>query len=115
MRRSYATLSLTALYRSGGLLVALVVKYTDNLVLCCICMSAASRSHRPQVKGYATSVSILLSGGVSFFLFGSNLSLPFLCGAATVMISVLNYVDPGDTPPGPPISPAASGTPASSV
>lgn len=59
----------------GGLVVAAVVKHADNVL-----------------KGFATSISIILSTLLSFYLFDNfNPSANFYCGATIVMISILIY------------------------
>ncbi|KAG2181719.1 hypothetical protein INT44_008534 [Umbelopsis vinacea] len=58
----------------GGLLVAIVVKYADNIL-----------------KGFATSLSIIISGVISFYLFNFQPSLQFIVGAMIVMISSYLY------------------------
>ncbi|XP_061187664.1 UDP-N-acetylglucosamine transporter-like [Saccostrea echinata] len=58
----------------GGLLVAVVVKYADNIL-----------------KGFATSAAIILSCIASIYLFDFRLSLPFTTGAFLVIISVYIY------------------------
>ena len=59
---------------AGGLLVAVVVKYADNIL-----------------KGFATSVSIILSSVLSVYLFDVSLSLVFLLGALLVSLAVVVY------------------------
>ncbi|KAI9007026.1 nucleotide-sugar transporter-domain-containing protein [Phycomyces nitens] len=58
----------------GGLLVAIVVKYADNIL-----------------KGFATSLSIIVSGIISFYLFDFQPTIPFVLGATTVMVSSYLY------------------------
>lgn len=58
----------------GGLLVAVVVKYADNIL-----------------KGFAASSAIVVSCVVSVFFFDFNLSLQFVAGASLVMLSVYMY------------------------
>lgn len=58
----------------GGLLVAVVVKYADNIL-----------------KGFATGISIILSCILSIFLFGFVPNVTFLVGAFLVLISVHLY------------------------
>lgn len=59
----------------GGLVVASVVKHADNVL-----------------KGFATSISIILSTLLSFYLFDNfNPSTNFYCGATIVMVSILIY------------------------
>ncbi|KAG0183816.1 hypothetical protein DFQ28_000836, partial [Apophysomyces sp. BC1034] len=58
----------------GGLLVAIVVKYADNIL-----------------KGFATSLSIIVSGIISFYLFYFKPTTPFVIGASIVMISSYLY------------------------
>ncbi|XP_048739116.2 UDP-N-acetylglucosamine transporter-like isoform X1 [Ostrea edulis] len=68
----------------GGLLVAVVVKYADNIL-----------------KGFATSAAIVLSCIASIYLFDFRLSLPFTTGAFLVIISVYiysKYVPENDLP-----------------
>lgn len=58
----------------GGLIVALVVKYADNIL-----------------KGFATSISIILSSIISVWLFNFTFSAPFLLGAALVIYATYLY------------------------
>jgi len=58
----------------GGLVVAMVVKYADNIL-----------------KGFATSISILFSAIISFWLSDFWPSLQFNCGTAVVLVSVYLY------------------------
>ncbi|RKP13622.1 nucleotide-sugar transporter [Piptocephalis cylindrospora] len=58
----------------GGLLVAAVVKYADNIL-----------------KGFATSLSILLSGLISYLFLDFHPTLPFLLGASLVLLSTFMY------------------------
>lgn len=65
---------LVVLQATGGLLVAMVVKYADNIL-----------------KGFATSLAIILSCIVSIYLFEFNLTLQFSLGTLLVMASVFLY------------------------
>merc|ERR1719259_923080 len=65
---------LVALNATGGLLVAVVVKYADNIL-----------------KGFACSLAIIISCMVSVVLFGFQLSVQFCAGAALVIASVFMY------------------------
>jgi len=58
----------------GGLVVALVVKYADNIL-----------------KGFATSISILFSAIISFWLSDFWPSMQFSCGTGIVLVSVYIY------------------------
>ncbi|RCH77645.1 hypothetical protein CU098_003125, partial [Rhizopus stolonifer] len=58
----------------GGLLVAIVVKYADNIL-----------------KGFATSLSIIVSGIISIYLFNFQPSGVFIVGAFIVMSSSYIY------------------------
>lgn len=58
----------------GGLLVAIVVKYADNIL-----------------KGFATSLSIIVSGIISIYLFNFQPSRVFIVGAFIVMTSSYLY------------------------
>ena len=63
-----------ALQSLGGLLVAVVVKYADNIL-----------------KGFATSLAIVISCVVSVYFFNFQLSFQFVIGAAFVMMSIYLY------------------------
>uniref|UniRef100_A0A2M4BRQ0 Putative udp-galactose transporter n=1 Tax=Anopheles marajoara TaxID=58244 RepID=A0A2M4BRQ0_9DIPT len=58
----------------GGLIVAVVVKYADNIL-----------------KGFATSLAIIISCVASIFVFDFTLSLQFTIGAALVIGSIFLY------------------------
>ncbi|XP_035676721.1 UDP-galactose translocator-like isoform X2 [Branchiostoma floridae] len=61
----------------GGLLVAVVVKYADNIL-----------------KGFATSFSIILSCIASVYLFSFHITLQFAFGATLVIFSIYLYGKP---------------------
>ena len=65
---------LVCLNALGGLLVALVVKYADNIL-----------------KGFATSLAIILSTIVSAAFLGFVLTVQFAVGTALVIVSVFLY------------------------
>lgn len=65
---AYAVLLLQA---AGGLLVAAVIKYADNVL-----------------KGMATGVSVVTATFFSTFLFGTTLSVQFAVGAGIILVSV---------------------------
>lgn len=70
---------------AGGLLVALVIKYADNIL-----------------KGFATSIAIIVSCVASAYLFGTIINLVFAFGTFLVVFSVVlySYVPPsGNTLP----------------
>ncbi|XP_062283480.1 UDP-galactose translocator isoform X2 [Scomber scombrus] len=71
----------------GGLLVAVVVKYADNIL-----------------KGFATSFSIIVSTVTSIYLFGFHVDLMFTAGAGLVIGAVYMYSLPkaagGSSSPG---------------
>lgn len=62
----------------GGVIVAAVLKYADSIL-----------------KGYATAVSVVLTGIMSNILFGTSLSLPYGIGAINVICAVLLYTGTG--------------------
>lgn len=68
------TWTVIAIQAVGGLIVALVVKYADNIL-----------------KGFATSISIILSSIVSVWLFNFTFSGSFLLGAALVIYATYLY------------------------
>jgi len=67
----------------GGILVAVVVKYADNIL-----------------KGFATSISIILSCVISIFVFDFNITIIFMVGCVLVMYATYLY--------GKPVTPEAS-------
>ncbi|KAK9759138.1 hypothetical protein K7432_017815 [Basidiobolus ranarum] len=58
----------------GGMIVAVVVKYADNIL-----------------KGFATSISIVLSSVISIFLFDFQMTPTFVIGATLVIYSSYLY------------------------
>jgi solute carrier family 35 (UDP-sugar transporter), member A1/2/3 len=58
----------------GGLIVAAVLKYADSVL-----------------KGYATAVSVILTGVLSMLLFGTELSAVYFLGIVNVVTAVLLY------------------------
>ncbi|KAL7451383.1 hypothetical protein ACHAWC_004061 [Mediolabrus comicus] len=67
------------LQAGGGLLVAAVIKYADNVL-----------------KGMATGVSVVTATFFSTFLFGTTLSMQFALGAGIILVSV--YLFSNDVP-----------------
>lgn len=65
---------LVILQAAGGLIVAVVVKYADNIL-----------------KGFATSVAIIISCVVSMYLFSFVLTVQFAFGTAMVIGSIFLY------------------------
>lgn len=65
---------LVILQAAGGLLVAVVVKYADNIL-----------------KGFATSLAIIITCVVAIFLFGFQLTVQFVIGAGLVIASIFLY------------------------
>lgn len=63
----------------GGLITALVIKYADNIL-----------------KGFATSLSIVISCLTSVALFNFPLTLPFTLGAGVVLVATWMYNQPGN-------------------
>jgi len=66
--------ALVAVQAGGGLLVAAVVKYTDNIL-----------------KAFATSASLVAVSVASIFFFNFPLSAQFVMGAALVIYSMFLY------------------------
>lgn len=72
---------LILLQAGGGLIVAIVVKYADNIL-----------------KGFATSLAIVISCIASIYIFNFNLTFQFTIGAALVILSIFTYsYDPTKT------------------
>lgn len=71
---------------AGGLLTAVVMKHTDNIV-----------------KGFAMAIAICLTSLLSIPLFGAQLTREFWVGAFMVILSIFNYSDvrPGAAPASP--------------
>uniref|UniRef100_A0A6M2DX28 Putative nucleotide-sugar transporter n=1 Tax=Xenopsylla cheopis TaxID=163159 RepID=A0A6M2DX28_XENCH len=65
---------LILLQACGGLIVAMVVKYADNIL-----------------KGFATSLAIIISCIVSIYIFNFHLTLQFTIGAVFVICSIFMY------------------------
>uniref|UniRef100_A0A0R3SC81 UDP-galactose translocator n=1 Tax=Hymenolepis diminuta TaxID=6216 RepID=A0A0R3SC81_HYMDI len=63
-----------ALQSIGGIIVALVVKHTDNIL-----------------KGFACSISIIITCIISVFFFNARLSWTFLFGTTCVVTAVVLY------------------------
>ncbi|GLH12923.1 UDP-galactose transporter senju [Gryllus bimaculatus] len=71
---NYFVWYLVVLQAGGGLIVAVVVKYADNIL-----------------KGFATSLAIVISCVVSVYLFNFNLTSQFVSGALLVICSIFMY------------------------
>ncbi|KAG0263005.1 hypothetical protein DFQ27_002000 [Actinomortierella ambigua] len=67
----------------GGLLVAIVVKYADNIL-----------------KGFATSLSIIISGIISVYFFDFEPSMQFQIGTMVVILATFLYGRPDAPLPG---------------
>lgn len=70
----YYVMYLVALNACGGLLVAMVVKYADNIL-----------------KGFATSLAIIITSVVSIFVFDFHLTIQFSVGALLVIVAIFMY------------------------
>lgn len=69
---------------AGGLLVALVVKYADSIR-----------------KGFATTISILLSTLIGVMFMGFSLSMWFVTGLVLVLAATFGYIQPDAPKPKP--------------
>ena len=73
----------------GGLVIAVVIKYADNIL-----------------KGFATSISIVLSCVMSYFLLNDFVpTVYFLIGAVLVIVAVFLYSLPATPSPSPLLTP----------
>lgn len=70
----YYVMYLVALNAVGGLLVAMVVKYADNIL-----------------KGFATSLAIIITAVASIFIFDFKLTIQFSGGALLVIVAIFMY------------------------
>lgn len=70
----YYVIYLVALNACGGLLVAMVVKYADNIL-----------------KGFATSLAIIITCVASIFIFNFQLTIQFSIGALLVIAAIFLY------------------------
>lgn len=70
----YVVWTVICLQSFGGLVVAVVVKYADNIL-----------------KGFATSGAIIISCIAAIYFFDFHLSLQFFVGAMLVIVSVFMY------------------------
>lgn len=77
---------LVVLNAVGGLLVAMVVKYADNIL-----------------KGFATSLAIVMSTVASVFMFGFVITFQFAVGTAMVIGSIFLYSHEPKKPPANPM------------
>lgn len=75
---------LVLLQAGGGLLVAAVIKYADNVL-----------------KGLATGVSVCFATGVSTILFGTPIGTQFTIGATMILASVYVFSNPIKSMPAP--------------
>lgn len=71
---SYLTWIVIFIQAGGGLIVGFVVRYADNIL-----------------KGFATSISIILSSVISIFLFNFEVTLSFSMGALLVIYATYMY------------------------
>jgi UDP-sugar transporter A1/2/3 len=74
---NFWTWTLVLLQADGGLLVAAVIKYADNVL-----------------KGLATGVSVVLSSALSMLLFSTPLGLQFLMGGSLILSAVWFFSNP---------------------
>lgn len=79
---TFLTWSVVLLQAGGGLLCAVVVKYADNIL-----------------KGFATSLAIVLSCIVSAYYLDFSPTVQFTGGAFLVILSVFLYAKPGPIKP----------------
>ncbi|PWV21483.1 putative CMP-sialic acid transporter [Trypanosoma cruzi] len=70
----WLTIGLVFIHALGGLLVAIVVKYTDNIV-----------------KGFATGVAVAVSGFMSFIIWGQMPSVMFVLGCVLITAATVMY------------------------
>lgn len=74
---NFWTWVLVILQAGGGLLVAAVIKYADNVL-----------------KGLATGVSVVLSSGLSMLLFSTPLGMKFVIGGCLILTAVWFFSNP---------------------
>ena len=81
---SLLTFCTICIQAAGGLIVAMVIKYADNIL-----------------KGFATSLSIILSTVASIFIFNFVITVYFLIGSALVFFATYLYNKPESPRPAP--------------
>ena len=81
---SLITVCTICIQAAGGLIVAMVIKYADNIL-----------------KGFATSLSIILSTVASVFIFNFVITIYFLIGSALVFFATYLYSKPESSRPVP--------------
>ena len=79
---SYTVCLMIVVQAGGGLLVAMVIKYADNIL-----------------KGFATSISIIVSTIASVLFLGFDVTIVFVFGAGLVIAAVYLYSLPAPPPP----------------
>lgn len=82
----------------GGLITAIVIKYSDNIMWVVTSACDAALISR---KGFATSLSIIISFLASVALFSYPITLSFVVGASIVLCATYIYNSP-NTPSSPP-------------
>ena len=80
----------------GGLMTALVIKYSDNIAkgMQC-CLHLCSYAECLCCTGFATSLSIIITAVAGVFLFDFQITLPFVIGSGIVLASTWYYNQPG--------------------
>ncbi len=68
------TWAFTFIYSIGGLLIVLVLKYSDNIL-----------------KGFASSSSVIFSCIIAMIFFDFQLTIPFSIGSLLVIVSIIIY------------------------
>ena len=78
---NFVTIIVVFIQAIGGLIISIVVKYADNIL-----------------KGFATSISIILSSIMSIFIFDFSVTFLFILGSALVLVATYFYQTPPSRP-----------------